>query len=202
MRSGSTLTSALAAKGIVMVAAGGNAGPSSPPLYPAAYPGVIGVGATDAADALFAASNRGDQIAVAAPGVDLLLPAPGGKYEMQTGTSFAAALVSGVAALMLQADPTLQPDELRANLTQTARDLGRPGRDDQFGAGAADAFAAVSAAYSRRGPAATPSQPTTVTPPVASVEPAPAQAAEAVRDVASPSAAPAAGAPLTPSLAD
>jgi subtilisin family serine protease len=156
---------ALATKGIVMVAASGNAGPTSPPLYPAAYPGVIAVSATDAGDALFAASNRGSQVAVAAPGVDVLLPAPGGKYEMQTGTSFSAALVSGVAALMLAADPTLQPGELRAILTQTARDLGPPGRDDQFGAGEADAFAAVTAVRSRGAPASVP-------PPVASAAPA------------------------------
>ena len=59
-----------------MVAAAGNAGPKSPPLYPAAYASVIAVSATDAQDRLFAASNRGGYIAVAAPGVDIFLPAP------------------------------------------------------------------------------------------------------------------------------
>jgi hypothetical protein len=136
---------ALAAKGIVMVAAAGNAGPKSPPLYPAAYTNVIAVSATDAQDRLFAASNRGGYIAVAAPGVEIFLPAPDEKYQMISGTSFSAAYVSGLAALMLERNPALKPDELRTILTKTAHDLGPPGRDDQFGAGEADAFAAVSA---------------------------------------------------------
>lgn len=136
---------AAAAKGIVMVAASGNAGPKSPPLYPAANPNVIAVSATDAQDKLFAASNRGSYIAVSAPGVDIFLPAPDEKYQMTSGTSFSAAYVSGLAALMLERNPALKPDEVRAILTKTARDLGAPGRDDLFGAGEADAFAAVSA---------------------------------------------------------
>jgi subtilisin family serine protease len=136
---------ATVAKGIVMVAAVGNAGPKSPPLYPAANTNVIAVTATDAQDRLFAASNRGRHIAISAPGVDIFLPAPDEKYQMTSGTSFSAAYVSGVAALMLERNPALKPDEVRAILMKTARDLGAPGRDDLFGAGEADAFAAVSA---------------------------------------------------------
>jgi subtilisin family serine protease len=136
---------AVAAKDIVMVAASGNAGPKSPPLYPAANSNVIAVSATDAQDRLFAASNRGSYIAVSAPGVDILLPAPDDKYQMTSGTSFSAAYVSGLAALMLERNPSLKPDEVRAILMKTARDLGSPGRDDLFGAGEADAYAAVSA---------------------------------------------------------
>jgi subtilisin family serine protease len=133
------------AKGIVMVAAVGNAGPKSPPLYPAANTNVIAVTATDAQDRLFAASNRGSHIAISAPGVDIFLPAPDEKYQMTSGTSFSAAYVSGLAALMLERNPALKPGELRAILMKTARDLGAPGRDDLFGAGEADAYAAVSA---------------------------------------------------------
>jgi Subtilase family len=136
---------AAAAKGMVMVAASGNAGAKSPPLYPAANSNVIAISATDAQDKLFTASNRGSYIAVAAPGVDIFLPAPDGKYQMTSGTSFSAAYVSGVAALLLERNPALKPDELRAILMKTARDLGAPGRDDLFGAGEADAYAAVSA---------------------------------------------------------
>lgn len=139
---------AVAVKGIVMVAAAGNAGPKSPPLYPAADPNVIAVSATDARDKLFAASNRGGFIAVSAPGVEIFLPAPEEKYQMTSGTSFSAAYISGLAALMLERNPALKPDEVRAILMKTARDLGPPGRDDQFGAGEADAFAAVSAVVS------------------------------------------------------
>jgi hypothetical protein len=136
---------ALAGKGIVMVAAAGNAGAKSPPLYPAANANVIAISATDAQDRLFTASNRGGYIAVAAPGVDLFLPAPDEKYQITSGTSFSAAYVSGLAGLMLERDPALKPEQLRAILMKTARDLGSPGRDDLFGAGEADAFAAVSA---------------------------------------------------------
>jgi subtilisin family serine protease len=136
---------ATAARNIVMVAASGNAGPKSPPLYPAANPNVIAVSATDAQDRLFPVSNRGGHVAIAAPGVDIFLPAPDEKYQMTSGTSFSAAYVSGLAALMLERNPALKPGELRALLMKTARDLGAPGRDDLFGAGQADAFAAVSA---------------------------------------------------------
>ena len=136
---------AAAAKGVVMVAAAGNAGPKSPPLYPAANGNVIAVGATDAQDRLFVASNRGSHIAVSAPGVDIFLPAPDEKYQMTSGTSFSAAYVSGLAALMLERNPALKPDDLREILVKTARDLGVPGRDDLFGAGEADAYAAVMA---------------------------------------------------------
>jgi subtilisin family serine protease len=136
---------AVAARGIVMIAAAGNAGPKSPPLYPAASANVIAVSATDAHDKLFAASNRGGHIALSAPGVDIFLPVPDEKYQMMSGTSFSAAYVSGLAALMLQRNPSLKPSEVRAVLMQTARDLGAPGRDDLFGSGEADAYAAVSA---------------------------------------------------------
>ncbi|UWU95230.1 S8 family serine peptidase [Bradyrhizobium sp. CB1015] len=136
---------ATAARGLVLIAAAGNAGAKSPPLYPAANPNVIAVSATDQQDRLFAASNRGNYIAVAAPGVDIFLPAPDGKYQMTSGTSFSAAYVSGVAALLLERNYALKPEALRMTLAKTARDLGSPGRDDLFGDGQADAFAAVMA---------------------------------------------------------
>jgi subtilisin family serine protease len=146
---------AAATMGMVLVAASGNAGPKSPPLYPAANPNVIAVSATDAYDKLFSASNRGAHIAIAAPGVDIFLPAPDGKYQMTSGTSFSAAYISGLAALMLERNPALKPEELRTILTKTARDLGAPGRDDLFGAGEADAYAAVSAVPAGSAPVAT-----------------------------------------------
>jgi subtilisin family serine protease len=142
---------ATAAKGEVMIAAAGNAGPKSPPLYPAANPNVIAVGATDAQDKLFAASNRGSYVALAAPGVDIFLPAPDGKYQITSGTSFSAAFVSGLAALMLERNPQLKAEDIRSILTSSAHDLGSPGRDDEFGAGEADAFAAVTAAIAATG---------------------------------------------------
>ena len=78
-------------RGIVLVAAAGNAGPASPPLYPAALPGVIAVTATDEHNQIFRAANRGSHITVAAPGVDLWLPTVDRGYRITSGTSFAAA---------------------------------------------------------------------------------------------------------------
>jgi len=130
-------------KGVVLIAAAGNAGAKSPPLYPAADPNVIAVTATDASDNLFDGSNRGRHIAVAAPGVDILIAVPNGGYELSTGTSYSAAEVSGIAALMLQRNGDLTPDMVRDTLLATAKDLGKKGRDDDFGAGLADAYRAV-----------------------------------------------------------
>jgi subtilisin family serine protease len=104
---------------------------------------VIAVTATDSSDKLFDGANRGRQIAVAAPGVDILIAVPNGGYEMSTGTSYSSAEVSGIAALMLQHEPGLKPDQVRAILLATARDLGKKGRDDNYGAGLIDAFRAV-----------------------------------------------------------
>jgi subtilisin family serine protease len=89
------------ARGIVLVAAVGNAGPKSPPLFPGADAGVIGATATDADDRLMPQANRDPQVAVAAPGVEILAAAPDGKYQITSGPSVAAADVSGVAALLL-----------------------------------------------------------------------------------------------------
>jgi subtilisin family serine protease len=133
------------AKGAVLIAATGNFGPKSPPQYPAADPNVIAVSATDADDKMFGASNIGPHVAVAAPGVDILLPSPGNDYRLISGTSFSAAYVSGVAALILQRAPGLTPDAVRKILEQTAKDLGPVGRDPEFGAGLVDAYQAIMA---------------------------------------------------------
>ena len=130
-------------KGIVLVAAAGNAGAKSPPLYPAADPNVIAVTATDADDRLFEASNRGRHIAIAAPGAQLLVAIPDGGYEVASGTSYAAAEVSGIVALMLERKGDLTPAKVRAILRATAKDLGPKGPDAMFGAGLADAYGAL-----------------------------------------------------------
>jgi subtilisin family serine protease len=133
----------LRARGAVLIAAAGNAGPQSKPLYPGAFPEVIAVTATDIDDKLFKMANRGTHIAVAAPGVDVLSAAPNGGYQMTTGTSFAAAEVSGVAALILDRNRKLDAAAVRRILMATARDLGPAGHDDQFGSGLVDALGAV-----------------------------------------------------------
>jgi hypothetical protein len=131
------------AAGVVLVAASGNLGPKSPPQYPAANPDVIAVTATDAGDRIFHAATIGPHVAVTAPGVDILLPAPNAGYQLSSGTSFAAAHVSGIVALILERKPDLTPDAVRAILIASARDLGPRGRDDAFGAGLVDAYQAL-----------------------------------------------------------
>ena len=132
-------------KGIVVVAAAGNAGPKSPPLYPAAEAGVIAVTATDAKDGLIAMANRGGYVTIAAPGTDILLPAPDKAYSVSSGTSIATAYVSGVVALMISRHPEADAKEIYEVLIGTARDLGAKGRDKEFGAGLADPLAALKA---------------------------------------------------------
>ncbi len=130
-------------KGIALIAAAGNAGPKSPPLYPAADPEVIAVSATDADDHILEQSNRGRQIALAAPGKDILVALPDGGVEVSSGTSYSAAEVSGVAALLIQRDGKITPDKLRRLLEKTAKDLGPKGRDPLFGYGLVNAYDAL-----------------------------------------------------------
>ena len=134
---------AVHARGIVMVAAAGNEGPSSAPLYPAVDAHVIAVTATDANDQLYALANRGRHIAVAAPGVDVLEPAPNDSLQLISGTSVAAAHVSGIAALILDRAPTLRPDEVRSVIMRSAAALSAPDAKDDSGAGLTDALRAV-----------------------------------------------------------
>ena len=132
-------------KGMVLIAAAGNAGPQSEPLYPAADPNVIAVTATDSADHIFKMANRGRYIAVAAPGVDILALAPDGAYQLSTGTSIAAAHVSGIAALLIERKPSLKPSDIRAILIATAKAPGPPTPDSDFGAGLVSAYRALAA---------------------------------------------------------
>jgi subtilisin family serine protease len=127
----------------VLVAAAGNAGPKSEPLFPAADPNVIAVTATDVNDALMPQANRGTHIAVAAPGVDILVPAPNAQYQITSGTSVAAAEVSGVVALMLERKPDADPEAIRRALQTTAKHLGKGGHDDDFGWGLVDPYLAM-----------------------------------------------------------
>jgi filamentous hemagglutinin family protein len=137
-------------KGVVLVAAAGNAGPKSPPLYPGADPNVIAVTATDSRDGVFRGANQGTQLSVAAPGVDVLAPAPDEAYQMSTGTSIATAHVSGVVALMLERDPSLTPADVRKILEATATDLGTKGKDAQYGWGLVNPKKALEAVDARK----------------------------------------------------
>ena len=145
-------------KGVVLVAAAGNAGPRAPALYPAADPHVIAVTATDMDDRLFAGANRGNHVAIAAPGVDILVPAPAGEYQVTTGTSVATAHISGVIALMLERNAKLTPADVRKILLGSAKRLGPV---NMFGAGLVDPVRAVEMSTPRS--AAAPAWPATTT---------------------------------------
>jgi subtilisin family serine protease len=80
-------------------------------------------------DRLFNRANQAKYIAVAAPDVDILVPAPNGGVQLTTGTSLATAHVSGVAALLVAQNPKRTPDDIRNILTATAKDLGPKGVD-------------------------------------------------------------------------
>jgi subtilisin family serine protease len=132
-------------RGVILIAAAGNAGPKSPPLYPAADPNVIAVTASDVNDKPMAQANQGPYIAIAAPGVDILEPAPNAGYQLTTGTSVAAAHVSGVVALLLDREPRLDATAILDIVTASARDPSRQGRNDQLGYGIIDPAGALKA---------------------------------------------------------
>ena len=135
-------------KGVVVVAAAGNAGESGNPItYPAAIPAVVAVSATTSADLRASYSNYGSWVDIAAPGSGIwsLSHISDSSYTSSTGTSMAAPFVAAVAALIKAKAPTLTAAEVRAIIASSAEDLGTPGTDDEFGAGLIDPIAALAA---------------------------------------------------------
>lgn len=128
-------TEALAARGHLLVAAVGNDGPAAPPLYPAAYPGVIGVTAVNQRERALPEAGRGAHVELAAPGEHPRVARPDGEWGPVRGTSFAAPLVARAAAARLSAPDEAAAGRVRAQLAADAVDLGRRGRDDTYGHG-------------------------------------------------------------------
>ncbi len=127
---------------IVLIASAGNTS-SAEINYPAALPQVISVGAVSSSDALAGFSSYGATIDIVAPGVQLLTTAKNNSYSLFSGTSAAAPVVSGVAALILSHSPEMSNFAIRNVLVSSAIDLGSPGWDNKFGAGRVDAFRAL-----------------------------------------------------------
>jgi subtilisin family serine protease len=125
----------LSARNVAVVAAAGNGGPSAPPAFPAAYPEAIAVTAVDNLLRPYRSANRGEYVTVAAPGVRIWTPGPGGGGQYRDGTSFAAPYGTAVAALLRQRQPGLNPATLVEQMRNGARDLGAPGKDPVFGWG-------------------------------------------------------------------
>jgi len=154
------VTSAIAdaaARNVLVVAAAGNDGPSGAPKWPASSDLTLAVTALDRDGNPAASGQRGAYIDIGAPGTAILSTVPGAlrgrDYEVQSGSSMAAAFVSGTAAILVSIKPDVSVQELREILLATARDVGAPGRDDATGVGMVDAAAAV-AELLRRYPSA------------------------------------------------
>jgi len=139
----------------------GNSGPAASTTgSPGNVPSAFGVGATDSLDVIASFSSRGPvtwntppyvgtytKPDVSAPGVDIFSSIPGGSWAGDwSGTSMAAPHITGVVALMRQANPSLTVDAIKQLLSQTAVDLGDAGMDNNYGWGRVNAFAAVTAA--------------------------------------------------------
>ncbi|GFH36984.1 type VII secretion-associated serine protease mycosin [Streptomyces pacificus] len=131
-------------KGAVVVASAGNGGEKGDHIsYPAAYPGVIAVTAVDRYGTHASFSTRRWYATVSAPGVDVVIADPDGRYYEGWGTSAASAFVSGAVALVRAAHPRLTPAQIKRLLAATARDGPKSGRDDARGYGIVDPVAAI-----------------------------------------------------------
>ncbi|WP_242436127.1 type VII secretion-associated serine protease mycosin [Streptomyces sp. Root369] len=131
-------------KDALIVAAAGNDGADGKikETYPAAYPGVLAVAASDRNNARAPFSQSGPFVGVAAPGIDMVSTVPVGGNCVDQGTSFAAPYVSGVAALIRAKHPEWTYKQVITQIEQTA-DRTKAGRDDFVGWGVIDPAAAV-----------------------------------------------------------
>ncbi len=136
-------------KGAVLVAAAGNDG-SSQPFYPASIPDVLSVAATDQNDAIASFSNRGSDIAVAAPGVGIWSTVPSfvssTGYASESGTSMAAPYVSAVAALVWSVDTGLSNSQVDQAIEQGSVAIGGGCPSSSVAYGRVDASGALAAA--------------------------------------------------------
>jgi len=157
-------------KGVLVVAAAGNSGVELKDFGPGGHDSVLTVGATHVDNLAADFSNFGDQVDLVAPGVDVLslrargtdvnyrpwqddsyklgayLVGDDKRYMHASGTSFSTPIVSATAALVLGNNPKLTATQLTSIITQTATDIGTPGRDPRSGNGIINARAALSVA--------------------------------------------------------
>ncbi len=149
----SDICNAAKTAGVILVASAGNSngnGSTNTIGYPAKFDSVIAVAATDANDARASFSSTGKELWVTAPGVNILstmlksgkLSNPSG-YGNLSGTSMSCPHVSGMIALMLKANPSLSPDDVKTILSKSSIDLGTTGRDIFYGYGRIDAVNAI-----------------------------------------------------------
>jgi type VII secretion-associated serine protease mycosin len=136
-----------AAADVVLIGAAGNSGDKDNSAeYPVSYPEVLGVGGVDQKGRVLPFSQHGPQVDIVAPGTDMITAGLADTYRTGWGTSNAAAVVSGAAALIRARHPGLSATQVVRLLTATATDRGRPGRDDYYGSGVLNLVAALTAA--------------------------------------------------------
>lgn len=146
--------------GVVVVASAGNSGAPGPAYtpysYPASFTGVVSVAAVNDSGVRASFSDRNSSVVLSAPGVNVIGAGPGGSYLQASGTSPAAAFVSGVAALIRSAYPRLSPAQVEQAMIGSATRRPAAGYSPATGFGEIDAAAAIRAArlLSRAGPEA------------------------------------------------
>jgi subtilisin family serine protease len=123
------------ARGHLVVAAVGNDGPAAPALYPASYPGVIGVTAVDTHRRVLFEAGRGPQVRFAAPGADMSAAKSVQSFGLVRGTSFAAPIVAGLLAEQLREPDRQAAEHAVDDLAHRAVDLGAAGLDPVYGWG-------------------------------------------------------------------
>lgn len=147
--------------GVTVIAASGNSG-NNFVLYPARYPNVIAVGATDATNTLAGFSNYGPEIDIVAPGDHIYSTWLGNNYTYLDGTSMSAPYVAGLAAILRGIPGSGSPANLAWAMKSTALDLGIPGRDNFYGDGLIQMDAAIALLWVS--PTSTPTQTSTPLP--------------------------------------
>jgi hypothetical protein len=130
-----TAVSAMLARGHLIVAAVGNDGPAAPPLYPAAYPGVVAVTGVDSHRRVLPEAGRGTHVDFAAPGAEMAAAGLDGGFIAVRGTSFAAPLAAGLLARRLVAPDREAAGRALTALGRQALDLGPRGPDPIYGRG-------------------------------------------------------------------
>lgn len=122
------------ARGTVVVAAVGNAGPAAKPLYPAGYDHVVAVTAVSREKKIYRLANRGEFVDFAAPGVDVMHAAAGGSFAASSGTSMASPFVAAVLSVATEEFRPIGEATFR-EVASSAEDLGAKGRDPIYGYG-------------------------------------------------------------------
>ena len=130
-------------KGVTVVCSAGNNGDDHV-FFPAAYDECVAVSATKQGYRFdYSSSNYGPEIDIAAPGCEINSTAIGGGYDIMSGTSMSSANVTGVVALIKSLNPEFSSQQVKDVLYRAARDTGEIGRDDYYGHGIVNAYAAV-----------------------------------------------------------